>query len=112
MAAGAHICLIFASGSSHKLLYWDGGSNQSPMPLGNPQSCQLPTITKYIVPRQNEGSATMKIEKLRAVWSTKVSCLIAEITPIGKAMTSEKMSASPASSSVTGALSANSAPTD
>src|SRR5207247_11276284 len=82
------------------------------MDLGNPQSCQLPTTTKYIVPSQKEGSASMKIEKLRAVWSTIVSCLIAEITPIGRAMINEKASAKPDSSSVTGVLLTSSPPTD
>src|SRR2546425_9773416 len=82
------------------------------MDLGNPQSCQLPTTTKYIVPSQKEGSASMKIEKLRAVWSTIVSCLIAEITPIGRAMINEKGSAKPANSSLTRGLLTRLPPTE
>src|SRR5207244_12398613 len=82
------------------------------MDLGNPQSCQLPTTTKYIVPSQKEGSASMKIEKLRAVWSTIVSCLIAEITPIGRALINEHASATPHSASVTGVPLTRSPPTD
>src|SRR5439155_15893018 len=109
---GAHICLMFASGSSQKSLYCEGGNNQSPTDCGNPQSRQCPTMTKYRVPSQNEGNASMKIEKLRAVWSTSVSCRIAEMTPMGNAITSEKNSARPDSSSVTGMRFCSSPPTD